>query len=245
MRILFIGDSIIRGSQGVNFLPFLAFKHPHWEIENAGVNGQTLTCIAERIKLKLVHNTPYDAIVLEAGYNDILLPYFRKKGFLFRQALKHLLKKQYNPLSSAEAFDLKFRETIRFVQAHSSAKIILTTLGCINEDLSFYLNLQRRTYNLVIRKIARDFNLHLADVAPKFDKLLHKQNNRNYLLESFFNTAALDLFSCKYLHRADEISRARNLLLTIDGVHLNSRGAEIFMKEIEKQLLPKKQPALL
>jgi len=237
MRILFMGDSIIRGSQGVNFLQFLAFKHPDWEIENAGVNGDTLTCIAKRLKKKIAYDADYDSIVFEAGYNDILLPAFKNKNFLFRSALSYLLKKQYNPLGSPEAFAPAYQDIIRYLLSRTSAKIILTTLGCINENLDSELNQQRWAYNQIIRQTAQDFTCALADVSPKFDKILSQQKNQDYFLEFFFNTAALDLFHYKYLHRADELSRERNLLLTIDGVHLNSRGAGIFMKEIEKQLL--------
>jgi len=237
MKILFIGNGIIRGTIGVDYISFLAFKYPHWQIENAGVNGDTLTKISQRLIKKLNTNAAYDAIVFEAGYNDIILPSFAHKGFLFRQTLKKLQEKGYNPLISPTDFENSYRAIIGHVQATCRAKVILTTMGCINENLQSELNAKRMIFNNIIRQVAKDFNCALADVSVKFDKILKQQQTRDYLMEDFFNTTYLDWLRTKFLNGADTLSRKRNLHLTINGMHLNSRGAEIFMKQIEKHLV--------
>ena len=93
MKILFIGDNLIKGSVGVNWVKRLAVKNPEWSVENAGVNGDTLIRIKQRLYKKLETNN-YDVIFFEAGINDLLIPAMGRKGFLFRQAQKYMVAKK-------------------------------------------------------------------------------------------------------------------------------------------------------
>ncbi|KAA9340925.1 SGNH/GDSL hydrolase family protein [Adhaeribacter soli] len=235
MKILFIGDSLIRGSQGVNFVKQIAREHPDWQVENAGVNGETLNKIAARLKAKIAAGQVYDTIVLQGGTNDILLLEFNQKGFLFRQAYAHLRKQGHEPLAP-EAFDKQLRELLEYLQAHTAAKIVLITIGCINENLQAEQNAKRRIYNNIIRKTAAAFNSPIADPTVEIDTILSQKQTRNYFLESFFHTAWFDLVGCAFGF-ADYLSRKRGLHLTIDGCHLNSRGAAIFKQEIEREIM--------
>src|SRR3989337_4061552 len=108
MKILFIGDGLIKGSVGVNWIKRLAVKNPEWSVENSGVNGETLVKIKHRVDKKLEESN-YDVIFFEAGLNDLLIPAMAGKGFLFRQTQKYLLTKDYNPLNKPDAFTKTFR----------------------------------------------------------------------------------------------------------------------------------------
>ena len=77
MRILFIGDSLVKGSVGVNWVKIFASKHKNWIVENAGKNGETLAMIHRRLMKKL-DQAKYDVIFFEAGVNDILIPGFNQ-----------------------------------------------------------------------------------------------------------------------------------------------------------------------
>ncbi|MEI9809121.1 MAG: SGNH/GDSL hydrolase family protein [Bacteroidota bacterium] len=243
MRILFIGDSIIRGTTGVNWIKHLARKHPRWTVENEGVNGDTLIKIRKRLAQKLKISRSYDAIVLEGGANDILIPSLKDRGSLFSKAYGHLIEKGYHPLEATEDIESVFHDMISLIQQRTKATVILSTIGCMNEDHGFYLNEKRETINNIIRKAARDNNCCLADPAAIFDQYLSKRKTKNYFLESFLNTTYFDAFQCRVLNRADALSRKRGLHLTIDGLHLNSRGGVIWLNEVEKQLLGCHDPA--
>ena len=111
MQILFIGDSLVKGSVGMNWVKRIAIKNPDWSVENAGADGETLIKIKRRLDKKLDRHQ-YDVIFFEAGMNDLLIPAMADKGFLFRQAQKYLLAKDYHPLSEPAAFEKEFRQCI-------------------------------------------------------------------------------------------------------------------------------------
>lgn len=236
MRILFVGDSIIKGSLGVNWVKQLAEDHPEWTIINAGKNGDTLFKVAERLEQVLIEDADYDVVVLLAGYNDILIPSLHKRGFFFRLAGEHLVKKGYAPLPDPCSFEKKLLETIDKTRAKSKAAILLMTLGCMNEANSFALNHTRKKINDVIRDIASRKNCLLADTGALIDGCLQQFRTSNYFLEGFFRVNLFDKTQC-LLGNPDRLSEQRKLHLTIDGLHLNNRGAGIFRKEVESVLL--------
>jgi len=234
MRVLFIGDSIIKGTQGVDWVRMIARKHQGWKIENAGVNGETINKMSDRLVLKLAQND-YDVVVVECGYNDVMLPTFAVKQGWFPKAYQHQLKLGNIP-SQIMQFEHHLRESVDYMISVSKVKVVLTTLGCISEDLSAETNVRTAAYNEVIRKIAKEYNCALADIAERFTSYLNRRNTTDYLMDNYINTAFLDAINC-IIRRADHLSESRNLHLTIDGVHLNTKGAIIFKEEVEKLLI--------
>ena len=234
MKILFIGDSIVKGTQGVDWVKMIAKKHPEWKIDNAGVNGETLNRIADRAVVKLAQSD-YDLVVFQAGYNDIMLPTFETRQGWFSKSYHHQLKLGNSPATIGD-FEMLLRESVDYIKSVTKANVVLLNLSCINEDLNTETNKKVNTYNQVIRKIAREYNCGLADIGQHFSNYLNKVETQDYLLENFINTAFLDSINC-ILGRADQLSESRNLHLTIDGVHLNSKGAAIFKEEVEKLLI--------
>lgn len=236
MRILVIGDSITRGTQGVGYVPRLARRHPEWQLENAGVNGEPLQSIGRRLLRHLAAEpTGYDAVVCEAGYNDLLLPTFAQGGFWFRQALRQIERQGHAPLPDADAFERAYDHLLTKARALSAVPIVLTTLGCLGENLATGLNGPRRAYNAAIRRVAARHGCLLADAETVFDQALPAPPAREFR-SSFVGLAFADKLWCA-LGRADSLSRQRGLRLTIDGGHLNSRGAALFARAVEAPLL--------
>ncbi|NRF40240.1 GDSL-type esterase/lipase family protein [Pedobacter foliorum] len=236
MKILFIGNSIIQGVLGESFVKLFARENPNWIIKNSGIGGDTLTNVSERVITELSHDAGIDFIVFESGYNDIILPYFNKRGFLFRLALKFLLFRGRNPLSDPIAFKAEYKKIVGKMKEITSAKIVLMTLGCINENLQFELNIKRLEFNQIIREIAEEKGCLLADVGQQFEFVLSQRNQTNYILKSFWNSVYFDRKACNTTNGAKKLSSKRSLQLTIDGVHLNSDGAEIFKSVIQTQI---------
>src|SRR5688572_25813852 len=234
MKILFIGDSLIKGTVGVNWVKRLAIKNPDWIVENEGVNRETLTKIKQRLDKKLKECPDYDIIFFEAGINDLLIPAMADKGFLFRQAHKYLVAKKYDPLSEPGVFEKEFRQVINDIKSKTTATIILTTLSCINESLEFPLNKKRCAYNHIIRDVAIETGCSMVDAGALFDGYLRRCRTKDYLLENFFSTTFYDKFQCRVLGCSDYLSKKRRLHLTVDGLHLNTRGAKIYRDETER-----------
>ncbi|MEO6902395.1 MAG: SGNH/GDSL hydrolase family protein [Bacteroidia bacterium] len=235
MKLFFIGNSITKGEIGESYIELLKMEHPNWIINNAGINGDTLKNISYRLERQNNLITNYDYIIIEAGLNDIILPYFNNMDPLFRLALKYLLKKGRQPLD-INNFKKEYERIIKYVQGKSNAKIILTTLSSINENLQSNLNAIRKRYNETIIQVANQNNCLLADVSVQFDAIIKNSNQTNYLLENFFASTYFDKKNTQKPEGSDKLSKNRKLALTIDGVHLNTRGAKIYKEIIEKLL---------
>lgn len=234
MKLLCMGDSVTQGTIGESFVELLRTDNPQWIIRNAGVNGDTLLNISDRIEQE-IDACPYDCILIEAGYNDIILPHFQEKGFLFKSALKYLLLKGRKPVELQE-FKEAYIKLIEFIQREKNAQIMLVTLGCINENLSDAVNRKRVEYNKVIRTIAQSHHCLLADVGAEFERILAPTPQTDYLLTHFYSSVYADAQKCTHKGVADRLSRERNLKLTIDGIHPNSQGALLYAQTIESQI---------
>jgi len=239
IKILFAGNSLTKGQIGESFVEKIKFDNITWEISNAGVDGDTLKNISDRLQFIISNNSMFDFIVIEAGHNDIILPQFKEKGLLFKYALQHLLRKGRQP-SSKDNFRTEYLKLITYLKTKTEAKIILTTLSCINENLNSKTNQLRKEYNNIIKTIAQQANCIIADVSEEFDKILKMNNQTDYLLENFLNSVYIDKKICGKPNGSDRLSEKRNLKLTIDGIHLNKEGARVY-KEIIEQTLKKLQ----
>ena len=99
------------------------------------------------------------------------------------------------------------------------------------------MNLKRILYNDAILKLASEHDCLVADVSHEMELILKSGSQTDYLLNSLLNAMYLDRRRCQRNGGADKLSKKRNLLLTIDGVHLNSAGAMIYKRTIEKQII--------
>ncbi|HHV62698.1 MAG TPA: SGNH/GDSL hydrolase family protein [Firmicutes bacterium] len=79
----------------------------------------------------------------------------------------------------------------------------------------------------------------VADAAAEFDRYLINSagSSSPYLLDSF-TALTLDGLQTSIPGIADNLSKERGLRLTVDGVHFNSRGAEIYARCIADRVLP-------
>lgn len=232
MKILFIGDSITRGKLGASFVDIIARNDPKYKITNLGNDGETMNVITERLINHLKTENNYEYIILQGGYNDLLLPTFRNKGTMFNFAYNHQLKNGHNPLTDQNNTYLFFKETITEIKQLFHGKIMLLTIACVGENLNSELNAKRNDFNQAIKKISEEENLILLDVGNKFEIHLKDKIPSDYCLNSFLAVTLFDKMTSDF----NKLSSKRKLFLTIDGVHLNKTGAEIFANCISKEL---------
>ena len=232
MKILFIGDSITKGYPGASFVDLLHKEFPNWTYKNLGVNGDTLPMISKRLLAHLKNNPDYDVIVLQGGYNDLLLPSFKERGGLFGFAYNHQLKKGQVPLSTHDLYPM-LKTTVREIKQMYRGKLILMTLGCLNEKTDTKLNEHRKDWNKTIRQITEEETIFLADAGKLVDAFLDGKDPINYCLESFWAVTYRDSIISSFKKGIDLLSNRRKLFVTIDGVHLNNLGAVFFSDSIQ------------
>ena len=225
-RILFIGDSITEGKIGTGYVDIIQRKFPESQCYNYGHGGDTLFGIFTRLfKILKTQTEKYDIIVIEAGHNDLFLPYVKKKW-------KFTSIRKVTPLSKIKDF---YDNGLRAVSLHSSAKIIINTISCLGEDINSPINQKRRSVNGQIKDVGSKHGAYIADVSPFFDKILRKSISSYNLMNHPLNIP-LDYFRSKRMNWVEKISRKRKLMLTIDGGHLNCKGAMIYAREISRIL---------
>jgi lysophospholipase L1-like esterase len=225
-NILFIGDSLTEGKLGISFVDMIKHKYPGIYCHNEGHGGDTLREIATRLaKILKKDKYNYSTIIIEAGHNDILLPHLILRWPVLRNKW----------LTSASQFGIVLDQMLKTTISLTDAKIILTTLSCIGEIFGSQLNRERRLVNDLIALIGYRYDAFIADVSSSFDKIILNSNSSSYLMDNPINIV-LDYFRSMKPVWADKISKKRNLKLTIDGGHLNSKGAKIYFREISKLL---------
>ncbi|NVM19509.1 MAG: SGNH/GDSL hydrolase family protein [Candidatus Lokiarchaeota archaeon] len=225
-HILFIGDSITEGKLGISFVDMIKRRFPDIHCHNKGHGGDTLLEIKTRlIKILKEDKYKYSTIVIEAGHNDILLPHLKLRWPVMR----------IKWVTMVPQIGIVLDQMLKIIISFTNAKIILTTLSCLGEIFGSQLNQKRRLINEQIKVIGYRYNTSIADVGSFFDEIILDSNSSSYLLDNPINIV-FDYFRSKKLVWADKISRKRNLWLTIDGGHLNSKGAKIYCREISKIL---------
>ena len=107
----------------------------------------------------------------------------------------------------------------------------------MGEDMNNQWNKEIEELSRIIEKVSASYeNVEYLDLRKIIFPKLVDQNVSEYLPESA-TRVALDVILLKQTEQIDKKSSERGLIFTLDGVHLNSRGAElvaeIFMETIK------------
>jgi lysophospholipase L1-like esterase len=231
-RVLITGDSITRGVPGFGYIPLLRRRLPETKFYPRGVGGDTLIGIGNRLLLHLDKRNDYDAIVIEAGHNDIILPTFIDKSPFWQTTYNFLVKRGSVPIENPVVFGEQLGFTIRQIRRLTSSPVCLTTLSCMTEQFDHPLNLLRHQYNEQIRSVAESTSCHVAEVAALFDSRMKTFNGNDRFLGSPLETAMLDQVITKFSVGSKLLADLRKTELTIDGVHPNRQGALLYAEAI-------------
>ncbi len=237
MNVLFAGDSITRGLSGYGYLRLLRGDFPDVEMTNLGVGGDTLVGILRRLFAELERrgDDAYDAVVLEAGHNDVIIPQLGAMGSLHRTLRRLLLLRGSVPTPEPDAFARTLADGVRRLRARFAGPVIVTTLSCLGERLDAPPNVHRAALNRSIRAVAADHDLYLADVGRAFDDAVRGAEPSDFFLDPFLGMLFDSLYS-RTRRGVTALSRRRGLLLTIDGVHLNYAGATLYRDALREHL---------
>lgn len=233
MRILIAGDSLTEGVTGVGYIKKLMPLMPNDEFVNLGLGGDTLIGIGNRLLEYLKDDSDFDIIIIEAGHNDLLIPSFEEREFPFKMTAYALKKRGSIPIEDEDIFSRTYLSTLKAIKRLSDAKIYVTTLSCIGENLGSILNMKRRLYNKAITNTVKLYNsenvnsITIIDIEGVIDNQLRCCETSDYLLDDYFSSFFIDAHHYLSDERAAELSSERGLMLTMDGVHPNANGANI------------------
>jgi len=234
-RMLVVGDSLTVANPGASYVKLLKKMQNTYSVIAKGRGGDTLLGI-NRILKRLLPKYKPSVVVIEVGANDILLPFLKSRSGNWERLVNRLVKRGSIPTVKTSQFQALYSETIEMVKQHSVITIVLTTISCLGEDLTNELNKRRDEYNNIIRIFARQYEVKLADVGEVFDAYLKKLNKPSKYLMPDYYYIYLDSLYTMIEKFADNLSARRDLSLTIDGVHLNRLGANIFAETILEKI---------
>lgn len=228
---MLIGDSLTAGNLGIPYYRYLKLP-PAGRIVNHGKDGDTLQGVLSRIEKALIDDKP-DAVVLEIGANDILLPQMTVRGASWAPFVKEMISTGAAPTPDPDEFEALYTRLIRKAANTVPGRIVATTIPSIGENLESDWNRIREDLNHRIRRVATVAGktnpaVYLADTADAFEKALRMKKNRS---DWFFSDPKDFIIDARRIRReksAAALSAERGLHLTMDGAHFNERGAELF-----------------
>ena len=210
MKIALIGDSLTEGRPGVSFTNMLKEKYPDIKFVNLGKPGESVKSLYTRLKKDQLD--VYDLSFLWIGVNDVY---------------SKLLSVQAQPVAKdLDEFEEYYVKVLELI-IESSKKVITVTPAIVGENSYNASNNEIKQMNVLIESIASKYeNVSFLNMQSVFFNHLSKVNPSDYMNTKVMKVM-MDVLLYKKASRVDKISKKRGLHLTLDGIHLNSAGAQI------------------
>jgi lysophospholipase L1-like esterase len=215
-----LGDSITAGRPGVSYLRY--FKNPG-RYKNYGLGGDTLTGLSHRIDT-LLETSHVDEFIIEIGTNDILLPFLREYSLSWKRIVDRLICRGSVPVDTIELFTGGYKKLIK---KFTGRQLTIISIPCLGEERENELNKKADEYNYAIRNLCTGNNITFIDFNRWQKETIQKNHlggNRYFMTKQPFN-CVIDTIATSYLGLSARVSRKRNLVTTVDGIHLNEQGA--------------------
>lgn len=218
MRIAFVGDSLTSGRPGSSYLAVLRRRLPHDELINLGKGNDTVVSLYRRITA-LRWNGPLDMAFLWVGVNDVCGP-----ASWSLQLANALLRTPRS--NSLDEFRASYKSTLEFLRCRAAQVVAVSPL-LRGEDLGNEWNRQLELLSAIIRDLALRYErVDYLDLRLVFADRLAGRRISGYLPENAWQVA-LDALTLRSDEQIDKKAAERGLHLTLDGLHLNSAGAEL------------------
>jgi len=227
MKIAFLGDSITEGIPGVSYVDIIRNSNENFAVSNRGKGGDTVTSLLKRVK-NMNDLKSFDVFVLFVGINDI----YGKLTFTYK-ILKAM--KNQKAVKDYMQFENKYTELLNYLSAFNKKIIVIPPL-LLGEDLSTQWNDQVFELVKIVKGLATvNQNSVFLNVRKVFVEELNDKEVSNYLPLRIIELGK-DVTQLKNSDSVDKKSMERGLYLTLDGVHINSKGAKILSRMILEEL---------
>ncbi len=227
-RIVCVGDSNTRGKYGASYVHMLAERLSGHDatVTGAGVNGDCSYNLLQRLDL-IIAQRP-DVVTVLIGSNDAW-------STLSVANADRIMKRKNLPVSpTLRHYHENLAAVVARLRAETDAQLALVSLPVLGQDLDSPAAQASKEFSQVVKTTAAEQGLAYLP--------LHERQC-DYLLSSGAEVLPFpDGMSERYtsvlqhflLRRSyDGIARRRQLVLTADFVHQNSRGATIIADLIE------------
>jgi lysophospholipase L1-like esterase len=217
MRIAFFGDSLTFGAPGVSFLGILKKTFPEHELLNYGQGGDTVISLHRR--MHQIPTQPYDMAFIWIGVNDELV-----HASWTYPLLKKLRQQPW--AKNLEEFEVHYRRIIDLLYPQANALRTVTPL-LIGEDADNPWNRNLAVMGEHIKALSRAYpKVKCIDIRNKIVPQLEGKEASSFFPRSLFRILK-DIAKFKTSAEVEAESKNRKLCFTLDGIHLNQRGAEI------------------
>jgi len=227
------GDSITRGLVSASYIDLLhrRLAPAGFRFINAGVNGDLSTNLLRRIHRVIAMQPDY--VIILIGTNDINAEIDASRFFISR------VFKGISQRPTLEHYRDTMLEIVQKLKAETSAQIALASPPLIGEDLSSNANRRARAYSAALCEVAAQVGAAYLPVHERFEEVLLAEgvSHGGEYARSVLRSAELEFCHNILGESYDTIARRRGFHLVTDGIHMNSRGAEIIAAEFEKYLL--------
>ena len=216
--IAFWGDSLTEGFPGVSYFEILKQRLPEDNLINYGKGGDTVLSLYRRLKRTQL-SQPVDIAFLWVGVNDIFVK-LSGSYLVYKTILNQPWTRNY------EEFERYYRLTLEILCQHAN-KVITVPPLFLGEGPN---NKWNRELGMLSRIIKQVSNLHPKVNYLDLRKIIYPQlsdKKTSAYLPASLTRIGLDTLLLKQKAQIDKMAFERGLVFTLDGVHLNSRGAEI------------------
>jgi len=225
MTVLLIGDSLTAGNLGIPYARHIDLP-PDTRIRNFGRDGDTVRGVRSRLAETLAAESP-DIVVLQVGANDVLIPAMVRLGGPWPDFADRMRAVGAIPTPDPKAFEQEYRALVAAAGDWGVDGLVCVTAPPVGEDLNSTVNRERIEINRIIRTVAEDGAAVLADAAEVLESELRALP---LISDWFFDSPerfAADVRRIRREKGASGLSEERGLYLTMDGAHLNERGAAL------------------
>jgi lysophospholipase L1-like esterase len=249
MRVVFFGDSLTEAAQGASYLRLLRdwaasdARLVDVELVNAGVSGDTVRNLIRRVGRDVVDRAP-DAVVIYIGVNDVAtLPLRRSLPTYARlRTLRYFAREKgiKGPVTSA-AYGDGLRILVDALAARTDARVALCTPAPYGESLSAPAWRVFEQYASAARHVANARGCDLVDLHAAFARALAPLPPRP-LGQRVRDLAREQPLLWRLLREpspseCDALAQARGYAYTYDGIHFNTRGAQLVANALYDWLL--------
>jgi lysophospholipase L1-like esterase len=235
--VVCFGASLTAGTVSFNFLDLLSARPSlaGFRFINHGINGDLAWNGLQRLDQVVAEKPDFVSILI--GTNDVNAV-LSDRNFAWYRMYKQILNRP-----TLESYEADLRRIVSRLKEETGARQSLLSLAVIGEDLAHEANRKVEEYNKAIRRVAGEENV---DYLPLYERMTA------YLREHEADLAGLpprlpyrdglnNIGTATALHDSglswDEVSKRNGLLVTTDGLHLNSVGAGMVADLIEEWLL--------
>lgn len=221
MKILFIGDSLTVGSPGASYFDFLCRELPDHNLVRYARGGDSVVDAYRRVA-GLNGDDSFDLAFLWIGVNDV----FVKLSATF-PLIRKIRRQRW--ARTVEEFAGYYRATLDILSGRATQVRAVSPLF-MGEDLANRWNRELAELAAVIQALSEEYpNVAYLDLRSVFKAELSATPagwSSGYLPTSAFRIG-LDVLFLRTPAQIDRAARERGLQFTLDGAHLNSRGAAI------------------